>query len=777
MTRKRSGSADQPALAFDAEIPLPEEARRRYLNYALSVITSRALPDVRDGLKPVQRRILFAMFQNLHLTPDAKFKKSATVVGDVIGKYHPHGDVAIYDAMVRMAQPFTLRAPLVEGHGNFGSLDGDSAAAYRYTEARLRPLAVELLSEIRKRTVDWKPNYDGVHFEPIVLPARFPNLLVNGASGIAVGMATSIPPHNPVEILDAAIAAIDDPEADPLRFVRGPDFPTGGQLLSTKKELREIYESGQGTLKLRAEYEIEERNRGAQAIVVTSVPYGVAKSSLVEKIAEVIIARKLPALVDVRDESTDDVRVVLELKRDADPALVMSYLYKHTPLQTTVPVNLTVLVPTANPEVAEPARLSLSAILRHFLDFRFETVRRRFVYELDELLRRIHLLEGFERIFDELDEAIRIIRRSDGKADAAGRLMKRFGLDDEQADAVLETKLYKLARLEIESIRKELAEKRAEAARIEAILKSPTKLWGVVQRELVELRGVLSGEKRKTRVSVAVEEPEYDAEAFIPDEDAFAVVTVDGWLKRLGQLKDPKQTRMREGDDVLAVLQGGTRELVVLFSNRGSAYVLRMNDVPPSTGYGEPVQKLFKFGDGERVVAAVSLDPRVTPERDVVLLAATRQGMVLRFSADPLREATTRSGRRFARTADGDEVVSVEICEDGAIVALASEKGRAILFDADEVPVLAGPGKGVIGIRLAEDDRVLGATLFGRDEKRAALTLENSKGTAHTVTRRHDVVGRGGKGFELIKRDRFVKVVPPEIVLLELPERSNGGGR
>jgi DNA gyrase subunit A len=777
MTRKRSEGAEQPALAFDAEISLPEEARRRYLNYALSVITARALPDVRDGLKPVQRRILFAMFQNLHLTPDAKFKKSASVVGDVIGKYHPHGDVAIYDAMVRMAQPFSLRAPLVEGHGNFGSLDGDSAAAYRYTEARLRPLAVELLSEIRKRTVDWKPNFDGVHFEPIVLPARFPNLLVNGATGIAVGMATSIPPHNPVEILDAAIAAIDEPAADPLRFVKGPDFPTGGQLLCTKKELRDIYESGQGTLKLRAEYDLGERSRGAQVIVVTSVPYGVAKASLVEKIAEVIIARKLPALVDVRDESTDDVRIVLEVKRDADPALVMTYLYKHTPLQTTVPVNLTVLVPTSNPEVAEPARLPLAAILRHFLDFRFETVRRRFAYELEELRRRIHLLEGFEKIFDELDEAIRIIRKSDGKADAATKLMKRFGLDDEQAEAVLETKLYKLARLEIESIKKELAEKRAEAARIEAILKSPAKLWGVVQRELVEVRGLLAGEKRRTRISVAVDEPEYDAEAFIPDEDAFAVVTVDGWVKRLGQLKDPKQTRLREGDDVLSVLQGGTRELVVLFSNRGSAYVLRMNDVPPSTGYGEPVQKLFKFGDGERVVAALSLDPRVTPEKDVVLLAATRDGMVLRFSTDPLREPTTRSGRRFARPAEGDEVVSVEVCEEGAIVALASEKGRAILFDSEEVPILAGPGKGVIGIRLAEDDRVIGATLFGKDEKRAVLTLENSKGTTHTVTRRHDVVGRGGKGFELIKRDRFVRAVPPEIVLLDLPDRSGGGGK
>jgi DNA gyrase subunit A len=777
MTRKRSEVAAQPALAFDAEIPLPEEARRRYLNYALSVITSRALPDVRDGLKPVQRRILFAMFQNLHLMPDAKFKKSASVVGDVIGKYHPHGDVAIYDAMVRMAQPFSLRAPLVEGHGNFGSLDGDSAAAYRYTEARLRPLAVELLSEIRKRTVDWKPNFDGVHFEPVVLPARFPNLLVNGATGIAVGMATSIPPHNPVEVLDAAIAAIDDPAADPLKFVKGPDFPTGGQLLSTKKELREIYESGQGTLKLRAEYDLEDRGRGVTAIVVTSVPYGVAKATLVEKVADVIIERKLPALVDVRDESTDDVRVVLELKRDADPALVMSYLYRHTPLQTTVPVNLTVLVPTANPEVAEPARLPLAAILRHFLDFRFETVRRRFVYELEELRRRIHLLEGFEKIFDALDEAIRIIRGSDGKPDAAGKLMRRFGLDEDQAEAVLETKLYKLARLEIEGIRRELAEKRAEAARIETILGSPAKLWGVVQRELVELRGVLSGEKRKTRVSVAVDEPEYDAEAFIPDEDAFAVVTTDGWVKRLGQLKDPKQTRLREGDEVLAVLQGGTRELVVLFSSRGSAYVLRMNDVPPSTGYGEPVQKLFKFDDGERVVAALSLDPRVTLAEGVVLLAATRDGMVLRFSADPLREPTTRSGRRFARPAEGDEVVAVEVCEEGAIVALASEKGRAILFDSEEVPVLAGPGKGVIGIRLAGDDRVIGATLFGKDEKRAVLTLENSRGTAYTVTRRYDVVGRAGKGFELIKRDRFVRAVPPEIVLLELPERPGGGGR
>jgi DNA gyrase subunit A len=767
MTRKKlAASGGQPPLPFDAEIALPEEARRRYLNYALSVITSRALPDVRDGLKPVQRRILFAMFQNLHLMPDAKFKKSASVVGDVIGKYHPHGDVAIYDAMVRMAQPFSLRAPLVDGHGNFGSLDGDSAAAYRYTEARLRPLAIELLSEIRKKTVDWRPNFDGVHFEPVVLPARFPNLLVNGATGIAVGMATSIPPHNPVEVLDAAIAAVEDADADPLKHIKGPDFPTGGLLLGGKRELRALYESGQGTLKLRAEWEIEEGSRGAQTIVITSIPYAQEKAALVAKIADVIIERRLPVLVDVRDESTDDVRIVLEIKRDTDPALVMTYLYKHTPLETTVPINLTCLIPGPNPDVGEPARLSLKAMLRHFLDFRFETVRRRFTFDLEELRRRIHLLEGFVIIYDALDEAIRIIRKSDGKADAAGKLMKRFGLDEEQVEAILETKLYKLARLEIDAIRAELKEKLAEAAIIEAILKSPKKLWNEVKGELGEVREALAGEKRRTKVLASVDEPEYDAEAFITHEDAFAVVTVDGWLKRLGQLKDPKTTRMREGDEVLAVLQGSTKELGVLFSNHGAAYVLHLNDVPPSTGYGEPVQKLFKFGDGERVVAALSLDPRVTRPKNVVLLAVTRRGLVFRFSVDPFREVTTRAGRRFARPAKGDEVAHVFVCDEKDFVALASEKGRAILFASSEVPVLAGPGKGVLGFKLAPDDRLVGAAVFGEDEKRATLTLVNGKGTEHTVTKRYTPVSRGGKGFELIKRDRLVKMLPPEIELI-----------
>ncbi|MBL8112256.1 MAG: DNA topoisomerase 4 subunit A [Acidobacteria bacterium] len=771
MARRKGSPGDddsQPFLSFEQDIPLPEEARRRYLNYALSVITSRALPDVRDGLKPVQRRILFAMYQNLHLTPDAKFKKSASVVGDVIGKYHPHGDVAIYDAMVRMAQAFTLRVPLVDGHGNFGALDGDAAAAYRYTEARLTQPAIELIGELKKRTVDWRPSFDGVYSEPIVLPARFPNLLMNGAQGIAVGMATSIPPHNPLEVLDAAIAAIDDANADPLRHIKGPDFPTGGRLLATKKELRDLYETGQGTFKLRGEWETEPRERGGQTVVITSIPYGIDKGPLVLKIGDVIIERKLPALVDVRDESTDDVRIVLELKKDADPALVMTYLFKHTPLEVTVGVNLTCLVPTARPEIAEPRRLSLAAMLRYFLDFRYATVTRRFEFDLAELRRRIHLLEGFIKIFDALDEAIRIIRQSDGKQDAAQKLMKRFDLDEEQADAILETKLYKIARLEINALRAELAEKKAEAAKIEAILASDRKLWGVVQRELVEIRGQMAGEKRRTRIAASADEPEYDADAFVQHEDTYAVLTADGWWKRLQALKDPKSTRLREGDSVQAVMQGSTKELCALFSSHGSAYVQRLADVPASTGYGDPVQKTFRFADGERVVAAFSLDPRLMPASDVTLLFVSRDGLVSRFSLDPFREATTRAGRRYAKPPEGDEVVFVGLVNEKDVVAMATEEGRALLFPASEVPVLSGPGKGVIGMKLEEGDRVLGAAVFGEDEARASLALENSKGTVHTLTKRYAVVGRAGKGFEMIKRDRFVRVVPKDVELYEL---------
>src|SRR5690348_151748 len=624
--RRSSGGNGAPP---PSEVPaaLHEEARRRYLNYALSVITSRALPDVRDGLKPVQRRIIYGMFQDHRLTHEAKYQKCAKVVGTIMGQYHPHGDVAIYDALVRMAQDFSLRYPLVDGHGNFGSLDGDGAAAMRYTECRLAALAAELVQELGKRTVDYRPNYDGSQFEPIVIPARLPQLLMNGTTGIAVGMATNIPPHNLTELCDALIDLSKHKDLqvkDLLKHIKGPDFPTGGQILNTKSELRDIYETGQGSVRIRGEWKLEELPRGGKQIVVTSIPYTVNKSNLVIKFGDLVRERKLTPLVDVRDESTKDVRIVLEIKRDSDPELVMAYLYKHTPLQTNFGVNLTCLVPTQNAEVGAPERLDLKKILRHFLDFRFEVVTRRFEYDLKQVQNRLHILEGFEKVYDALDEMIRIIRKSDGKEDAAQKLIKRFKLSEEQSYAILEMKLYRLARLEILVIEKELKEKRAEQKRLKELLGSDRSRWAVVREEIAEIEKAY-GDKRRTRIGGGgSEEVEYSEEAFIADEDATVVLTRVGWIKRVRELKDPSQTRVREGDEVAFVLGGSLKSNLVLFSNFGTAYVTRFNDVPASTGYGDPVQKLFKFDDNERVVGALSLDKRLPrPEK---MLAVSRRG-------------------------------------------------------------------------------------------------------------------------------------------------------
>jgi DNA gyrase subunit A len=763
----------------DLDTALHEEARRRYLNYALSVITSRALPDVRDGLKPVQRRILYAMYHDEHLYPDARYRKSATVVGAVLGRYHPHGDTAVYDAMVRMTQEWVLRAPLVDGHGNFGSIDGDAPAAYRYTEAKLAPLAMQLLDELKKQTVDYRPTFDGSGDEPVVLPARFPNLLVNGSAGIAVGMATNIPPHNLGEVTEALVALIGEPSLetkDLLKYVKAPDFPTGGQILNSKKELREIYETGAGAVKLRGEHKIEEGKRGQQYIVITSIPYALNKASLVEAIADIIRERKMPHLVDVRDESTTDVRIVLEIKKDSDPSLVMAYLYKHTPLQQNFNVNLTCLVPQSvahGGEVAEvcsPARLDLKSILKHFLDFRYLVVTRRFAHELDELKRRIHLLEGFAKIFDVLDEVIKIIRKSDGKADAAEKLIKRFDLDDEQTEAILELKLYKLARLEINLVLEELEGKSKEARRIEAILKSDARKWSVVKAELEEVAAT-AVDKRRTKISAGGDEPEFSEEQFIIAEDANVVLTRDGWVKRVRELKDPSQTRVREGDEVTAVLAGSTRESIVFFSNRGSAYVIRINDVPPSTGYGDPVQKLFKFDDGEKVVAALSLDPRAG--RPEMLLAVTRGGFGLRFGLEPHLEVSTRSGRKFARPAEGDEVVAVVAALETDIVCAATEKGHVLLCPASEINVLANPGKGVTVIKVDDDDRIIGVGV-AKGKKDVAFTIESAGGKAFAVgPGEQDVGSRGGKGHQVAKRTTFKLVPQPVKVTTFTPPEVN----
>jgi len=751
-------------------VALHEAAQSRYLNYALSVITARALPDVRDGLKPVQRRILYTMWQQ-NLTADTKHRKCAKVVGDVMGNYHPHGDAALYETLVRMAQPFSLRYPLVDGSGNFGSLDGDPAAAMRYTECRLARISDEMLTEIDQATVPFRPNYDGTKTEPVVLPARLPNLLVNGTTGIAVGMATNIPPHNLGEVCTALVKLLDNEDignAQLCRYIKGPDFPTGGQILNSQEELREIYKTGSGSIRLRGTWDIGPETRSTKTIYIDSIPYAVDKSQLVAAIGQIAEGRKLPQLVDVKDLSTEDVRIAIEMKKDADEKMIMAYLFRHTPLQINFAVNLTCLVPTENEEVGRPERLDLKQILWHFLHFRLEVVTRRLEHELAALKKRIHVLEGFEAVFDALDEIIRMIRKSDGKPDAAEKIMKRFSLDAEQTDAILELKIYRLARLEILIIRNELEEKRKRVRQINALLKDEDSRWKVVRGELETISKTYA-DKRRTAIESGSSEPEYTADDFIVEEDNVVIVSRDGWVKRQRDVKDLSTTRLREGDAVLAAFAGSTRATCSFFSNFGVAYTCRIIDVPASTGYGEPIQRLFKLKDGEKIVAATSLDPRAIgtirarkegEPAPVHAVAVSSDGYSLRFGLEPLVEPSTRAGRRFARPSSDAELVGVAVLRGGEILIAATAEGRGLLCKADEVNYLAGPGKGVILIKLGPDDRVLGFIASRGD--RDLLTVETTRGAEQTIsTAKYEVTGRGGKGRELLQRGQFTKVLWP----------------
>ena len=595
-------------------------------------------------------------------------------------------------------------------------------------------------------------------------------------------MATNVPSHNLGEICTALLKLLDNPDLSSValcRWVKGPDFPTGGQILNSADELKEIYRTGAGTIRLRATWEEGPSNRATQTLYVTSIPYAVNKSTLVERIADVVLSRKLPPLLDVKDVSTDDVRIALELKRDADPRMVMAYLFKNTPLQTNVIVNMTCLIPTENPEVGRPERLDLKSILWHFLHFRLEVVTKRLEHELEALRKRIHVLEGFEKVFDALDEIIRIIRKSDGKADSAEKIMKRFDLDAEQADAILELKLYRLARLEILVIQNELADKRKRARHIAGLLKDEEGRWGLVRQDIIAVQEAYAkGDKRRTLIE-ATEEVEFTADDFIVEEDNVVIVSRDGWLKRQKEVRDLSTTRLREGDSVLAVLPGSTRATVVFFSNLGAAYTARIIDVPASTGYGEPIQKLFKFRDGERVVAALSLDPRVAGQiapvankRGVVVedepppvhaIGVTSDGYSLRFGLHPFVEASTRSGRRYARVGDGVEVVGVAKITGEEVIIAATQQARGMLCQASEVNYLSGPGRGVILIKLRPDeDRVLGflASVGDRD----ILRVETSRGAEQTIsTVKYEVTGRGGKGRELLQRGQFTRIVPGEV--------------
>ena len=706
---------------------LRKESRDRYLTYALSVVSGRALPDVRDGLKPVQRRILYAMYHNLKLKPAGSHKKSAAVVGEVLARFHPHGDSACYEAMVRMAQHFSLRYPLVDGQGNFGSLDGDSAAAYRYTEAKLQDIALEVIGEIDEETVDYKDNFDATVQEPMVLPSRLPNLLVNGATGIAVGMATSIPPHNLTDVVKTLLAYMDDPEITHARLastLKGPDFPTGCSILNSKKSLTDLYKTGRGAIRMRGDYKLESAARGKQLIVVNTIPYGSNKSQIVEKIANLIIEKKVPQLSDVRDESTEEVRVVLELVADADPELAMAYIYKHTPLEVNFPVNLTALVPV--PGGMRPQLLSLKEMLQYFLDFREDVVERRLRFELKNLLDRIHILEGFVIIFDGLDEAIRIVRKSNGRSDAAKKLMKRFKLSERQSFAVVDMRIYQLSKTNIDDIRKELAEKQKRVDEIEKILKSRTMIQDLVRADLDALVETYGDRRRSSIIKDHVDEELNDTD-FIVHEDVYAIITADGWIKRIRQTNDLDSTRLREGDSILHAHPLSTKDSVVFFTNLGYLYVLNVHDFPQSSGYGNPIQKHLKFRDGEHPIESLAvLSDELEPMEDYAyeleegdtMVVISKKGLGFGLEIQGL-DTVKRNGKRVIKLRKGDELAA--ICPIDANIVMVTRKGSGLRIKKSDVPVRNGAAVGVSLMGVRDGDELVGAASYSRGGKGVLL--------------------------------------------------------
>ena len=764
-------------------VSIAEEARSRFLRYMVSVVKGRALPDVRDGLKPVHRRILYSMYHDAHLTFDRKATKCAKIVGEVMGNYHPHGDNALYEALVRMAQSWVLRLPLIHGEGNFGSVDGDPPAAYRYTEAKLAKAAESLLTELDSETVDTVPSYDGTRREPVVLPAQFPNLLVNGTSGIAVGLATNIPPHNLGEVLKACVLLIDYPEAtvkELFRKVKGPDFPLGGKIVTDADALLKIYEQGTGSIKIQGEWKLEDLAKGKQQIVITSIPYNVEKAALENAIGALIEDKKLPQLLGSHNETNEKegMRIVLEMKAGADANHVMAYLYRHTEMQKSFSYNVTAIVPSADGTAMVPRDgLSLKELLRYFLDFRLGVVRRRFEYQLRVLQKRIHLLNGFAIVFNALDRAIAIIRTSTGKPDAATKLMAEFALDDVQTDAILDSQLYKLAQLEIQKIRDELAVKQAQADSIVKTLSSEAILWGVIRGELEALHAEPFVTRRKTRMASDEDVLEFDENAYIVRENANVVLTRDGWVKRVGRLASVESTRVRDGDAVVAVVPASTLDTVAFFTDDGTAYTMRVNEVPASSGYGEPITKFFKMADQVKVIAAVSGDPRFTPaekpDGTPHVAVALTNGYVFRIPLAAYRVESSKSGRKFARPEPGDKVVMARLVGGESGMMLASRGGHVIHFALDEANVLAGVGKGVIGIKLDGGDQCIGGTLVsdGRRNELNRITLEMDNGKADDYTpEKIKAQSRGGKGEKVRHRVEFVCVTPPPIELVNWDE-------
>lgn len=755
---------------------LSKEMRTSFLEYSMSVIVSRALPDVRDGLKPVHRRILYAMNES-GITPKRPHAKSARTVGDVIGKYHPHGDIAVYDTMVRLAQPFSMRVTLVDGHGNFGSIDGDSAAAMRYTEARLDKPAMELLRDLDKETVDFQPNYDESLQEPVVLPARFPNLLVNGSSGIAVGMATNIPPHNLGEAIDATCLMLDNPDCtvdDLLKVMPGPDFPTGGIIMG-RKGIREAYETGRGSLTIRSTCRIEEGKNGKKSIVVSEIPYQVNRTKLLEKIADLIRGKKLPEISNVHDGADrHGIDIIIDLKQNAIPQVVLNKLYKHTQLQVGFGCNMVALVNGV------PRTLSLKEMLHYYILHQEEVVERRTRYDLAKAEARAHILEGFVIALDNIDEVIRIIRASKTDAEAKTSLMESFSLSEKQSEAILEMKLRRLTGLEREKIEQELAELREKIEYFKRVLSDKELLKQIIKDELLEIKEKYNS-KRLTKITDEVKE--LDVEDLIAEEEVAVTVTKAGYVKRLPVATYRQQKRggkgmqgvnLKESDFVEHLFISSTHAYMLFFSSFGKVYRLKAYEIPEASRHarGTAIVNLLPLEKGETIAAVIAT--KDFPE-DEYLMFATASGMVKKTSMK-LYDRTRRDGLIAINLKENDKLISVKRVAEGEKVVMVSSAGKAIMWDESEVRAMGRDTMGVRGMTVNADARVLGMEIAHEGSDLFVITeLGYGKRTPISEYPEHH---RGGQGVYTITMTpkkgllAAMKIVDPEDEIMIITEEG-----
>ncbi len=731
------------------DINISREMKTSFLDYAMSVIVSRALPDVRDGLKPVHRRILFAMYE-LGMHSDKAYKKSARIVGEVMGKYHPHGDSAIYETMVRMAQDFNYRYMLVDGHGNFGSIDGDGAAAMRYTEARMSKIAMEILRDINKDTIDYRDNYDGSEREPKVLPARFPNLLVNGSTGIAVGMATNIPPHNLGEVIDGVLALADDPEisvADLMEFIQGPDFPTGGVILG-KNGIRRAYEFGRGSIVVRAKYDIVDHNN-KKSIIITEIPYQVNKSRLIERIAELAKDKRIEGITDLRDESNrNGMRVVIELKRETNPEVFMNNLFKHTALQSTFSVNMLALVDN------QPKVLNLKQALVHYLNHQKEIVERRIKYDLEKAAARAHILEGYRVALDHIDRIIEVIRGSSDENKAVDNLMREFNLSDIQAKAIVDMRLKRLTGLERDKIENEYNELLIQIKDYKSILSDETKIVDVIKSELNEIKTKFS-DKRRTDIILS-DEFDIDDEDLIPEQDIIITVTNRGYVKRLPVDTYKSQNRGGVGikgmatyddDFVEHMIYTSTHHKILVFSNLGKVYELRGFTFPEygRNAKGMPIINLLNFEDGEKlnsIIAIKEYDP------DMFLIFTTKKGVVKRTQLDKYINIRT-NGIRAINVNEDDELLAVRLTNGQKEIIVGSSNGKLVRFIETDVRSMGRTATGVKGINLQENETVVGMDVVENEEEHVLSISEFGYGKLTSISD-YRLTNRGGKGVKTI---------------------------